>query len=43
MDDGGWPIRESPETPEERQALNRGKVVWSNAPDYRPGDLLPDR
>ncbi|MGA0605382.1 hypothetical protein ACO2Q0_05215 [Phenylobacterium sp. VNQ135] len=27
------------ETPEEREALRRGKVVWSTAPGVKPGDL----
>lgn len=29
-------------TPQELDALRRGKVVWSNAPGVKPGDLLPE-
>lgn len=30
------------QTPEEREALRRGKVVWSTAPGIEPGDLMPE-
>lgn len=30
------------ETPEEREALNRGKVISSESPLYKVGDLLPE-
>jgi len=30
------------QTPEEREALRRGKVVWSTAPGVKPGDVLPE-
>jgi hypothetical protein len=34
---------EPPEaTPEEREALRRGRVAWSTAPGVKPGDLLPE-
>ena len=29
-------------TEQELEALRRGKVVWSNAPGVKPGDLLPE-
>lgn len=29
-------------TPEAREALERGKVVWSTVPGVEPGDLLPE-
>lgn len=29
-------------SPEAREALNRGKVLWSTVPGVEPGDLLPE-